>query len=98
MIAGMELADAALVVGAGLVAGIVNAMAEGSLLTVALNVFGAAWTGGKRHKSCRSSRPTSSVRATAKKASEVSTVPVMVPVIAGSLLGSLQVSSVTDEI
>ena len=41
MIAGMELIDAALVVGAGLVAGIVNAMAGGgSLLTVALlNVF-----------------------------------------------------------
>ena len=41
MIAGMELIDAMLVAGAGIVAGIVNAMAGGgSLLTVALlNVF-----------------------------------------------------------
>ena len=41
MIAGMELMDAILIAGAGVVAGIVNAMAGGgSLLTVGfLNVF-----------------------------------------------------------
>ena len=103
MIAGMELIDAALVVGAGLVAGIVNAMAGGgSLLTVALlNVFvglpGLVANGTNR------------VGVLVQNASSVASyrkeglrgfrraVTVLVPVIAGSLLGSLLVSSVTDE-
>ena len=103
MIAGMELIDAALVVGAGLVAGIVNAMAGGgSLLTVALlNVFvglpGLVANGTNRvgvlvqNASSVASYRKEGVRGFRKA------VPVMVPVIAGSLLGSLLVSSVTDE-
>ena len=103
MIAGMELIDAALVVGAGLVAGIVNAMAGGgSLLTVALlNVF--VWLPGLV------ANGTNRVGVLVQNASSVASyrkegvrgfgraVPVIVPVIAGSLLGSLLVSSVTDE-
>ena len=103
MIAGMELIDAALVVGAGLVAGIVNAMAGGgSLLTVALlNVFvglpGLVANGTNRvgvlvqNASSVASYRKEGIRGFRKA------VPVMVPVIAGSLLGSLLVSSVTDE-
>ena len=103
MIAGMELIDAALVVGAGLVAGIVNAMAGGgSLLTVALlNVFvglpGLVANGTNRvgvlvqNASSVASYRKEGVRGFRKA------VPVLVPVIAGSLLGSLLVSSVTDE-
>ena len=103
MIAGMELIDAALVVGAGLVAGIVNAMAGGgSLLTVALlNVFvglpGLVANGTNRvgvlvqNASSVASYRKEGVRGFRKA------VPVMVPVIAGSLLGSFLVSSVTDE-
>ena len=103
MIAGMELIDAALVVGAGLVAGIVNAMAGGgSLLTVALlNVFvglpGLVANGTNRvgvlvqNASSVASYRKEGIRGFRRA------VPVMVPVIAGSLLGSLLVSSVTDE-
>ena len=103
MIAGMELIDAALVVGAGLVAGIVNAMAGGgSLLTVALlNVFvglpGLVANGTNRvgvlvqNASSVASYRKEGVRGFGRA------VPVIVPVIAGSLLGSLLVSSVTDE-
>ena len=103
MIAGMELIDAALVVGAGLVAGIVNAMAGGgSLLTVALlNVFvglpGFVANGTNRvgvlvqNASSVASYRKEGVRGFGRA------VPVIVPVIAGSLLGSLLVSSVTDE-
>jgi uncharacterized membrane protein YfcA len=103
MIAGMELIDAALVVGAGLVAGIVNAMAGGgSLLTVGLlNVFvglpGLVANGTNRvgvlvqNASSVASYRKEGVRGFRKA------VPVLVPVIAGSLLGSLLVSSVTDE-
>ena len=103
MIAGMELIDAALVVGAGLVAGIVNAMAGGgSLLTVALlNVFvglpGLVANGTNRvgilvqNAASVASYRKEGVRGFGRA------VPVIVPVIAGSLLGSLLVSSVTDE-
>ena len=103
MIAGMELIDAALVVGAGLVAGIVNAMAGGgSLLTVALlNVFvglpGLVANGTNRvgvlvqNASSVASYRKEGVRGFGRA------VPVIVPVIAGSLLGSLLVSSVTDD-
>ncbi len=103
MIAGMELIDAALVVGAGLVAGIVNAMAGGgSLLTVGLlNVFvglpGLVANGTNRvgvlvqNASSVASYRKEGVRGFRKA------VPVLVPVIAGSLLASLLVSSVTDE-
>ena len=103
MIAGMELIDAALVVGAGLVAGIVKAMAGGgSLLTVALlNVFvglpGLVANGTNRvgvlvqNASSVASYRKEGVRGFGRA------VPVIVPVIAGSLLGSLLVSSVTDE-
>lgn len=103
MIAGMELIDAALVVGAGLVAGIVNAMAGGgSLLTVALlNVFvglpGLVANGTNRvgvlvqNASSVASYRKEGIRGFRRA------VPVLVPVIAGSLLGSLLVSSVTDE-
>ena len=103
MIAGMELIDAALVVGAGLVAGIVNAMAGGgSLLTVGLlNVFvglpGLVANGTNRvgvlvqNASSVASYRKEGVRGFRRA------VPVLVPVIAGSLLGSLLVSSVTDE-
>ncbi|MBR82117.1 MAG: integrase [Acidimicrobiaceae bacterium] len=103
MIAGMELIDAALVVGAGLVAGIVNAMAGGgSLLTVALlNVFvglpGLVANGTNRvgvlvqNASSVASYRKEGIRGFRRA------VPVLVPVIAGSLLGSLLVSSVTDD-
>ena len=103
MLAGMELIDAALVVGAGLVAGIVNAMAGGgSLLTVALlNVFvglpGLVANGTNRvgvlvqNASSVASYRKEGVRGYGRA------VPVIVPVLAGSLLGSLLVSSVTDE-
>ena len=103
MIAGMELIDAAVVVGAGLVAGIVNAMAGGgSLLTVALlNVFvglpGLVANGTNRvgvlvqNASSVASYRKEGIRGFRRA------VPVMVPAIAGSLLGSLLVSSVTDE-
>ena len=103
MIAGMELIDAALVVGVGLVAGIVNAMAGGgSLLTVALlNVFvglpGLVANGTNRvgvlvqNASSVASYRKEGIRGFRRA------VPVLVPVIAGSLLGSLLVSSVTDE-
>ena len=103
MIAGMELIAAALVVGAGRVAGIVNAMAGGgSLLTVALlNVFvglpGLVANGTNRvgvlvqNASSVASYRKEGVRGFGRA------VPVIVPVIAGSLLGSLLVSSVTDE-
>ncbi len=103
MIAGMELIDAALVVGAGLVAGIVNAMAGGgSLLTVGLlNVFvglpGLVANGTNRvgvlvqNASSVASYRKEGIRGFRRA------VPVLVPVIAGSLLGSLLVSSVTDE-
>ncbi|MGB1821866.1 MAG: sulfite exporter TauE/SafE family protein [Acidimicrobiales bacterium] len=99
----MELIDAALVVGAGLVAGIVNAMAGGgSLLTVALlNVFvglpGLVANGTNRvgvlvqNASSVASYRKEGIRGFRRA------VPVLVPVIAGSLLGSLLVSSVTDE-
>ena len=100
--AGMELIDALLVAGAGVIAGIVNAMAGGgSLLTVALlNVFvglpGLVANGTNR------------VGVLVQNASSVAgyrkegisglkrALPVLVPVIAGSLIGSLLVSSVTD--
>ena len=103
MIAGMELIDATLVVGAGLIAGIVNAMAGGgSLLTVALlNVFvglpGLVANGTNRvgvlvqNASSVASYRKEGVRGFRRA------VPVIVPVIAGSLVGSLLVSSVTDE-
>jgi len=100
--AGMELIDALLVAGAGVIAGIVNAMAGGgSLLTVALlNVFvglpGLVANGTNR------------VGVLVQNASSVAgyrkegisglkrALPVIVPVTAGSLIGSLLVSSVTD--
>ena len=103
MIAGMELIDAALVVGAGLVAGLVSAMAGGgSLLTVALlNVFvglpGLVANGTNRvgvlvqNASSVASYRKEGVRGFGRA------VPVIVPVSAGSLLGSLLVASVTDE-
>ena len=104
MIAGMELIDAALVVGAGLVAGIVNAMAGGgSLLTVAfLNVFvglpGLVANGTNRVGVLVQNAPSvASYRKEGVRGFRRA-VPVLVPVIAGSrLLGSLLVSSVTDE-
>ena len=103
MIAGMELIDAALVVGAGLVAGIVNAMAGGgSLLTVALlNVFvglpGLVANGTNRvGVLVQNASSVASYRKEGVRGFRIA-VPVLVPVIAGSLLGSLLVSSVTDE-
>ena len=100
--AGMDLIDALLVAGAGVIAGIVNAMAGGgSLLTVALlNVFvglpGLIANGTNR------------VGVLVQNASSVAgyrkggisglrrALPVILPVTAGSLIGSLLVSSVTD--
>ena len=100
--AGMELIDALLVAGAGVIAGIVNAMAGGgSLLTVAsLNVFvglpGLVANGTNR------------VGVLVQNASSVAgyrkegisglkrALPVIVPVTAGSLIGALLVSSVAD--
>ena len=100
--AGMELIDALLVAGAGVIAGIVNAMAGGgSLLTVALlNVFvglpGLVANGTNR------------VGVLVQNASSVAgyrkegisglkrALPVIVPVAAGSLIGALLVSSVAD--
>jgi|TARA_B110001454_G_scaffold217381_1_gene242599 uncharacterized membrane protein YfcA len=102
MMAGMELIDALLVAGAGVIAGIVNAMAGGgSLLTVALlNVFvglpGLVANGTNR------------VGVLVQNASSVAgyrkegisglkrALPVIVPVTAGSLIGALLVSSVAD--
>ena len=100
--AGMDLIDALLVAGAGVIAGIVNAMAGGgSLLTVALlNVFvglpGLIANGTNR------------VGVLVQNASSVAgyrkggisglrrALPVILPVTGGSLIGSLLVSSVTD--
>lgn len=99
----MEWSDAVIVAAAGLAAGIVNAMAGGgSLLTVGLlTVFGdlpglvangtnrvgvlaqnAASMVGYRGVGTRGRRSTGSV---------------LVPVLAGSLLGSLVISSLTDD-
>ena len=101
--AGMELIDALLVAGAGVVAGVVNAMAGGgSLLTVALlNVFvglpGLVANGTNR------------IGVLVQNASSVAAyrkggisglrraLPLLVPVTAGSLIGSLVVSSFTDD-
>ena len=101
--AGMELIDALLVAGAGVVAGVVNAMAGGgSLLTVGLlNVFvglpGLVANGTNR------------IGVLVKNASSVAgyrkggvsglrrALPVLVPVTAGSFIGSLVVSSFTDD-
>jgi len=103
MIAGMELIDAMLVVGAGIVAGIVNAMAGGgSLLTVALlNVFvglpGLVANGTNRvgvlvqNASSVASYRKEGIRGFRRA------IPVILPVTVGSLVGSLLVSSVTDE-
>ena len=100
--AGMELIDALLVAGAGVIAGVVNAMAGGgSLLTVGLlNVFvglpGLIANGTNR------------VGVLVQNAASVASyrkegisglrraVPIVIPVTAGSLIGSLLVSSVTD--
>ncbi len=101
--AGMELIDALLVAGAGVVAGVVNAMAGGgSLLTVGLlNVFvglpGLVANGTNR------------IGVLVQNASSVAAyrkggisglrraLPLLVPVTAGSLIGSLVVSSFTDD-
>ncbi len=101
--AGMELIDALLVAGAGVVAGVVNAMAGGgSLLTVGLlNVFvglpGLVANGTNR------------IGVLVQNASSVvgyrkggvsglrRALPVLVPVTAGSFIGSLVVSSFTDD-
>ena len=103
MMAGMELIDALLVAGAGVVAGVVNAMAGGgSLLTVGLlNVFvglpGLVANGTNR------------IGVLVQNASSVAgyrkggisglrrALPVLVPVTAGSFIGSLVVSSFTDD-
>ena len=97
--AGMELIDALLVAGAGVVAGVVNAMAGGgSLLTVGLlNVFvglpGLVANGTNR------------IGVLVQNASSVAgyrkggvsglrrALPVLVPVTAGSFIGSLVVLS-----
>ena len=99
----MELTDALLVIGAGFIAGVVNAMAGGgSLLTVGLlNVVvglpGLVANGTNR------------VGVLVQNASSVMSyrkegitgfrrsIPVLMPVISGSLIGSLLVSSVADE-
>ena len=103
MIAGMELIDAILVAGAGIVAGIVNAMAGGgSLLTVGfLNVFaglpGLVANGTNRfgvlvqNASSVASYRHEGVRGFRRA------IPVIIPVTIGSLVGSILVSSVTDE-
>ena len=97
--AGMELIDALLVAGAGVIAGVVNAMAGGgSLLTVGLlNVFvglpGLIANGTNR------------VGVLVQNAASVASyrkegisglrraVPIVIPVTAGSLIGSLLVLS-----
>ena len=103
MIAGMELIDAILVAGAGIVAGIVNAMAGGgSLLTGGfLNVFaglpGLVANGTNRfgvlvqNASSVASYRHEGVRGFRRA------IPVIIPVTIGSLVGSILVSSVTDE-
>ncbi len=100
--AGMELIDALLVAGAGVIAGIVNAMAGGgSLLTVALlNVFvglpGLVANGTNRVGVLVQNA--SSVAAYRKEGISglKRALPVIVPVTAGSLIGALLVSSVAD--
>ena len=103
MIAGMELIDAMLVAGAGVVAGVVNAMAGGgSLLTVGLlNVFvglpGLVANGTNRfgvlvqNASSVVSYRKEGVRGFRRA------IAVIFPVTIGSLIGSLLVSSITDE-
>jgi len=99
----MELIDAMLVMGAGVVAGVVNAMAGGgSLLTVGLlNVFvglpGLVANGTNRfgvliqNASSVASYRKEGIRGFRRA------IPVIFPVTIGSLVGSLLVSSVTDE-
>ena len=103
MIAGMELIDAMLVAGAGVVAGVVNAMAGGgSLLTVGLlNVFvglpGLVANGTNRfgvlvqNASSVVSYRKEGVRGFRRA------IAVIFPVTIGSFIGSLLVSSITDE-
>ena len=103
MIIRMELIDAMLVVGAGAVAGVVNAMAGGgSLLTVALlNVFvglpGLVANGTNRFGVLIQNA--SSVLSYRKQGIRgfKRAVAIIFPVTIGSLFGSLLVSSITDE-
>ena len=103
MIAGMELIDAMLVAGAGVVAGVVNAMAGGgSLLTVGLlNVFvglpGLVANGTNRFGVLVQNA--SSVVSYCKEGVRGfrRAIAVIFPVTIGSFIGSLLVSSITDE-
>jgi uncharacterized membrane protein YfcA len=99
----VDLLDVVIVVGAGLVAGVVNAMAGGgSLLTVALLTVFADLPGLVANGTNRVGVLVQNVASVAGFRQEgVSGVrrslPVLVPAVAGSLIGSLVVSSLTDD-
>jgi len=99
----MDLVDAIVVVGAGLVAGVVNAMAGGgSLLTVALLTVFADLPGLIANGTNRVGVLVQNAASVAGYRKEgVSgmrrAVPVLIPAVLGSLVGSILVSSLTDE-
>ncbi|MDG2111256.1 MAG: sulfite exporter TauE/SafE family protein [Actinomycetota bacterium] len=99
----MDLVDVIVVVGAGLIAGVVNAMAGGgSLLTVAMLTVFAGLPGLVANGTNRVGILVQNAASVAGYRQEgVSgvrrAVPVLVPALLGSLLGSLVVSSLTDD-
>lgn len=99
----MDLVDVIVVVGAGLIAGVVNAMAGGgSLLTVALLTVFADLPGLVANGTNRVGILVQNLASVAGYRQEgVSgirrAVPVLIPAVAGSLVGSLVVSSLTDD-
>lgn len=99
----MDVVDVVVVVGAGVVAGVVNAMAGGgSLLTVALLTVFADLPGLVANGTNRVGILVQNMASVAGYRKEgVSglrrAVPVLIPAVVGSLLGSLVVSSLTDD-
>jgi len=99
----MDVVDAVVVVGAGLVAGVVNAMAGGgSLLTVGMLTVFADLPGLIANGTNRVGVLVQNAASVAGYRKEgVSglrrAVPVLIPAILGSLVGSFLVSSLTDE-
>ncbi len=99
----MDVVDAVVVVGAGLVAGVVNAMAGGgSLLTVGMLTVFADLPGLIANGTNRVGVLVQNAASVAGYRKEgVSglrrAVPVLIPAILGSLVGSVLVSSLTDE-
>lgn len=99
----MEALDVIVVIGAGIIAGVVNAMAGGgSLLTVALLTVFADLPGLVANGTNRVGIVVQNMASVAGYRREgVSglkrAVPVLIPAVVGSLIGSLVVSSLTDD-